>query len=145
MHYFRQKVEMGKSLGRLSAFFRILTGGFIMKTMSKKDFYRKYGPVWKKSGELFAQWRTSEGLTKTFVADKIGISRSTLTKFESGYYVRNRKLVEKSYSMLQENQSLLCIIRRQEFDRIEGIKITFKYNNCLRAMILQGSDLKPAI
>ena len=144
MHHFRQKVEWVK-FGTAWILPNILIGGFIMKIMSKKELYRKYGPVWKKDGEYYAQWRTSEGLTKTFVADTIGISRSTLTKFEAGFYVRNRKLIEKSYSMLKENHNLLCIIRKHEFNQIEGIQITLQYNNGQKAMILQGSSLKPAI
>ncbi|SDF34193.1 helix-turn-helix domain-containing protein [Sporomusa acidovorans] len=145
MHHFRQKVEMDKVWNGLGFSLILLTGGFIMKTMSEKQLYRKYGPAWKKDGEFFAQWRTREGLTKTFVSDKIGISRSTLTKFEAGYYVRNRRLIEKSYSMLQENHNLLRIIRKHEFNQIEGIQVTVQYNNGQKAMILQGSSLKPAI
>lgn len=145
MHHFRQKVEMDKDWNDLVFSLILLTGGSVMKTMSEKQLYRKYGPAWKKDGEFFAQWRTSEGLTKTFVADKIGISRSTLTKFEAGYYVRNRRLIEKSCSMLQENHNLLRIIRKHEFNQIAGIQVTVQYNNGQKAMILQGSSLKPAI
>jgi DNA-binding XRE family transcriptional regulator len=116
-----------------------------MKIMRKDELYRKYQAIWRESGLSFTQWRTDEGLTKTFVADKIGISRSTLTKFEAGYYIRNRKLIEKSYSMLKENHNLLRVIRKHEFNQIECIQITLQYNNGKKAMTLQGSSLKPAI
>lgn len=145
MHHFRKRMVVGKSLEKFVTTIFNIIGGFNMNNMSKAEYFRKYLSIWKKAGLIFERWRISEGLTKTFVADKIGISRSTLTKFERGKYVRDRKLIHKAYIMVQENHNLSLVISSLKSQQIQDIQIAFQYDGGQRIMTLHNAALRPAI
>lgn len=71
-----------------------------MKNYSYKNteaYLKKMKPVWERSGLEFRQKREHLGLSQKDIAHQIGTSPSLISRFELGYSISRRKLVENAY------------------------------------------------
>ncbi len=73
-----------------------------LKEKDKEAFIALNTPQWKKEGQFFRRRREELKLKIAYCSRQIGIAPETLKKFESGRYVRNRKLIVSAYHHLLE-------------------------------------------
>lgn len=88
------------------------------KRKQKEDSLARYSEEWSVKGERLRVLRRQHGLLASFIAEDIGISMSTLRKFERGIYIQRVKIIERAYERIlntkrlqDENARLLWQVR----------------------------------
>ncbi|MCK6076274.1 helix-turn-helix domain-containing protein [Paenibacillus silvae] len=67
--------------------------------MTREQYVAKKAGEWAEMGLLFKEARESSGLTLADVAPALGVSPSTLRRFELGHPVKSAKIIQKAYEM----------------------------------------------
>ncbi len=70
------------------------------KQTEKAEFIARNHSIWVEKGQRLQQCRVEMGFSATFVAEKMGVSRSTLRRFEQGQPVKRADMLERSYTLL---------------------------------------------
>ncbi|WP_110930586.1 helix-turn-helix domain-containing protein [Paenibacillus bouchesdurhonensis] len=70
-----------------------------MEMMTREGYVQAKSLEWALVGSSFKDARESLGLSAAFVASGIGISESTLRRFENGTPVMAARVIEKAYEM----------------------------------------------
>lgn len=69
---------------------------------TREQYIKKNTKAWMKRGAAFKERRTRMCIPRSIVAGSIGISESTLRRFELGYPVTRSELVARGYEMFLE-------------------------------------------
>ncbi|EIW17362.1 MULTISPECIES: helix-turn-helix domain-containing protein [Pelosinus] len=69
------------------------------KRKQKEDFLARYSAEWGIMGERLRERRLQYRIRPEFIAEQIGICKSTLSKFERGIYVQKVKVIERAYEL----------------------------------------------
>ncbi|MGR6760886.1 helix-turn-helix domain-containing protein [Paenibacillus sp. T2-29] len=67
--------------------------------LTREQYVAKKAGEWAEKGARFKERRETHRLTLTKVAEALGISPSTLRRFELGQPVRSSNIIEKAYDM----------------------------------------------
>lgn len=67
--------------------------------LTREQYVAKKAGEWAEKGARFKERRQADGLTLEEVSCKLGISTSTLRRFEMGQPVRSSNIIEKAYEM----------------------------------------------
>lgn len=112
-----------------------LTTKELFDTNFSEEKYRKW------VGSIFSIIRMLFSITKTDIAHSLGISRSTLTRFENGFMVQRWDHIERQYGNLIESR-----IRRHSkytethFEVLPGLQKIIKEMKTIVADVLQSME-----
>ncbi|WP_339274492.1 helix-turn-helix transcriptional regulator [Paenibacillus sp. FSL W8-0426] len=85
--------------------------------ITREQYIKKNTKAWRKRGAAFRQRREQMRLTISKVAIGIGVSPSTIHRFERGYPISRSILIEKAYDMFL--QLRMQLVRNLEEDTAE--------------------------
>ena len=78
-----------------------------MRTKAEiKRFIKSNTPKWRQTGQKYRECREALGLTCTYTAECLGISRSTLAKFENGEPMHSYERTATTYATVLAYEEL---------------------------------------
>lgn len=86
----------------------------------KEEYIMEHKTEWQATGEFYRRWRVERFMSKAEVARYIGVSDSTITKFEKGLPTKLARVCECGYKRIMnlwDIRMVLTNFKREVLDR----------------------------